>query len=335
KHLAGLDPREVRRPQEGRLRAVVAGQTFDLRIKTAGTVRGEQVAVRIIDLASGQRRLDELGLPGDALAALKAALGRRPGLVLLSSPKDSGLTTTLHACLRHFDRYVDNVLVFEPHVDLEIENVTHVPLDQEDGPVAVAEVRSRIRMEPDVVAFDSLYQTDVARMLGEAAREHTVIIALRAGDTTQALTRLGSLVGSSDVLAASLQAVVNQRLVRLLCPECREAYRPNPEFIRKANLGSQQVDVLHRPPTRTIVEGGQVVVCPRCHNDRYVGRTGIFELMPIDDEARDLIARGASVTDLRTYARKMGMRNLQEEGLAQVIAGTTSIEEVLRTIRSA
>jgi len=332
KRLAGLDPAETRKPQEGRCRAVVASQTFDLRVKTAGTVKGEQVAIRVIDLLASQRRLDDLGMSVDQVTALKEALPQRPGLVLVSSPKDSGLTTTLHACLRHFDRYINNVILFEAHPEVEIENVQHVALNQEDGPVATAEVRSRLRMEPDVVGIDSLYLPEVAQILAEAANEHTVVIGLRAADSAQAITRAGALFGSRVPLSGRLQLVLNQRLVRLLCPECREAYRPNPEFIRKANLGSQRVDVLHRAPTRAVIRDGKEVVCPRCHNDRYIGRTGIFELMPIDDEARGLIERGA-LTDLRTFARKMGMRNLQEEGLQLVIEGRTSIEEVLRALK--
>ena len=333
KRLAGLDPQETRKPQEGRLRAVVASQTFDLRIKTAGTVKGEQIAVRVIDVATSQRRLEELGLTAEQQTALKEALAKRPGLVLLSSPKDAGLTMTLHACLRHFDRYMNNVLVFEPHPELEIDNVHHVALNQEDAEAATAEVRSRVRMEPDIVGIDSLYLPDVAQMLAEAANEHTVVIGIRAADTSQALTRLGALFGSRDPLAQRLHLVLNQRLVRVLCPECREAYRPNPEFVRKANLGSQKVDVLYRAPTRAVVnKDGKEIVCPRCHNDRFVGRTGLFELLPIDDEARELIGRGA-LTDLRTHARKLGMRNLQEEGLRLVIEGRTSIEEVLRAVK--
>ena len=333
KRLAGLDPQEMRKPQEGRLRAVLSGQTFDLRVKTAGTVKGEQIAVRIIDLATSQRRLEDLGLASEQQAALRKALAQKPGLVLLSSPKDSGLTMTLHACLRSLDRYINNVIIFEPHPEVEIENVQHVALRQEDPPAATAEVRSRIRMEPDVIGIDSLYLADVAQMLAEAANEHTVVIGIRAADAAQALTRVGGLFGSRDPLAQRLQIVLNQRLVRLLCPECREAYRPNPEFVRKANLGNQKVDVLYRAPTRAFVtKDGKVVVCPRCHNDRFIGRTGIFELMPIDDDAREMIGRSA-LTDLRTHVRKLGMRNLQEEGLRLVIEGRTSIEEVLRAIK--
>jgi type II secretory ATPase GspE/PulE/Tfp pilus assembly ATPase PilB-like protein len=332
KRLAGLDPAETRKPQEGRCRAVVSGQTFDLRVKTAGTVKGEQVAIRIVDLLTSQRRLEDLGMSADQVTALKEALSQRPGLVLVSSPKDSGLTTTLHACLRYFDRYLNNVILFEAHPEVEIENVQHVALNQEDGPVASAEVRSRVRMEPDVVGIDSLYLADVAQILAEAANEHTVVIGLRAADSGQAITRAGGLFGSREPLARRLQIVLNQRLVRLLCPECREAYRPNPEFVRKANLGSQRVEVLHRAPTRAVIRDGKEVVCPRCHNDRYIGRTAIFELMPINDEARGLIERSA-LTDLRTYARKLGMRNLQEQGLQMVIEGRTSIEEVLRAIK--
>ncbi|HUU10744.1 MAG TPA: ATPase, T2SS/T4P/T4SS family [Phycisphaerae bacterium] len=333
KRLANLDPNETRKPQEGRLRAVVAGQTFDLRVQTAGNVRGEQVAIRITDVAASRRRLEDLGLSDDQLTALAAALGKRPGLVLLSSPRDSGLTTTIHACLRHFDRYVNNVMVFEGNVEVEIENVQHIAINQEDGPVAAAEVRSRVRMEPDVVAIDALYQAEVAQVVAAAANEHTVVVGIRAADASQALARVGALFGSRETLAERLQIIVNQRLVRLLCPECKEAYRPNPEFLRKANLGSRRVDILYRPPSRTGPEDGKAAVCPRCGNSRYVARAGLFELMPIDDEARAMIARGAALADLRTYARKLGMRNLQEEGLRLVIEGRTCIEEVLRAIK--
>jgi len=333
KRLAGVDPNETRRPQEGRLRAVVAGQAIELRIKTAGTVRGEQVAVRLVDAAASQMRLEDLGLPEESLESLQQALAARPGLVILSSPKDSGLTTTLHACLRHIDRYINNVVLFGQHADVEVENVQHVVVNQEDGPVASAEVRSRVRMEPDVIAFDSLYGAEIAQVLSQEARDRTVILGIRAADTSQALTRVAALFGSAAPLAERLQIVVNQRVVRLLCPDCREAYRPNPEFLRKANLGSRRIDVLFRPPTASDLEQRRDSVCPRCRNDRYVGRKGLFEVMAVDAEARAMIGRGATVADLRTYARKMGMRNLQEEGLQLVIDGDTSIEEVQRAIQ--
>jgi general secretion pathway protein E len=333
KRLANLDPAETRKPQEGRVRAIVATQPFELRIKTAGTVKGEQITVRIVDIVTSQLRLDQLGLAEGALAALKEALGVRPGLVILSGPQDSGLTTTIHACLRSFDRYVNNVLVFDPHTDIEVENVQHVLVNQEDGPVATAEVRSRIRMEPDVVAFDSVALPEIAGLLAEASKEHTVLVGIRAADAVQAMARLTSLLASGEALADRLQAVANQRVVRLLCPDCKEAYRPNPDFLRKANLGAARVDVLYRPPTRPTTGEGKPEVCPKCNNERYFGRTGLFEVMPIDVVAREMIGRGASVADVRTYTRKSGMRNLQEEGLQMVIEGRTSIEEVLRAIK--
>ncbi len=333
KRLANLDPDETRKPQENRLQAVVGGRTYDLRIKTAGTVRGEQVAIGIRDQAATKLRLDDLGMTEDQTVTLKEALDQRPGLVLISGPKHSGLTTTLHACLRYVDRYINNVVAFEPRSDLTVENVEHLQVDQEDGPVAASEVRSRLHLEPDVIVFDSLYEPDVAQVLAGAAAEHALVLSVRAGDSTEALTRLGHLFGDGALLGRHLQVVVNQRLVRLLCPECKEAYRPNPEFLRKANLAAEAVDTLYRPPARTAVTDGQVEVCPRCRNHRYTGRTGLFEVMPIDEEARRLIARGA-LADLRTHCRTLGMRNLQEEGLRLIIDGRTSVEEVVRAIKA-
>ena len=333
KRLTDLDPDEVRKPQEGRLQAVADGRTYDLRVKTAGTVRGEQVAVRVRDQATTRLRLDDLGLTDDQAEALKAGLDTRPGVVLLSGPRHCGLTTTLHACLRHYDRYVHNVVALEPRVDLEVENVEHVPLDQEDGPVAASAVRQRLHMDPDVVAVDALHDADVARALAEAMADRILVLGLRAGYAMQALTRLVQLLGTTRPLAGSLRVVVNQRLVRLLCPACKEAYRPNPEFLRKANLAVEAVQTLYRPPARTGMTKGHVAVCPRCRNHRYVGRTGLFEVMPIDAEAARLVARGA-LADLRTHCRKLGMRNLQEEGLRLILDGRTSVEEVLRAIKT-
>jgi len=334
KGLTDLDPDETRKPQESRIQAVVDGRTYDLRIKTAGTVRGEQAAVRIRDQAMTRLRLEDLGLTEEQVLTLKQALDERPGVVLVSAPKHAGLTTTLHACLRYFDRYVNDVVALEPQVDLEVESVEHVPLDQEDGPVAASAVRGRLHSEPDVVAVDALRDADVARTLAEADDDLTLVVGLRAGDTSQALSRLVELLGTTAPLAERLRVVVNQRLVRLLCPECKEAYRPNPEFLRKANLAVDAARMLYRPPARTeVTPKGEVLVCPRCRNHRYVGRTGLFELMPIDAEARDLIACNA-LTDLRTHCRKLGMRNLQEEGLRLVLDGRTSVEEVLRAIKT-
>ena len=332
KKLAGLDPAETRKPQEGRLRAAVAGQTFELRVKTSGSVRGEQVGVRIFDLATSQMSLDELGLSAPQLEALKAALLAKPGLVILSGPRNCGLTTMLQAALRNYDRYMNNVIAFEPHVEMEVENVTHLNLNQEDGASAANEVRQHTRMGPDIVAIDSLNSPEVALLIVEQARERRALAALRAGDAGEALARMATLLGATDALAATVRLAMNQRLVRLLCPQCKEAYRPNPDFIRKANLGSQRVELLYRPPTRAAA-GGKAAECPKCHDARYVGRSGLFELMVIDDEARRLIAGRASASDLRVYARKRGMRNLQEEGLQLVIDGKTSVDEVLRAIK--
>ena len=335
KRLAGLNVEEARKPQEGRLRAVVGGLTFELRVKASGSVRGEQVAVRVLDLATGQRRLEDLGLAAAQVEALARALKQQPGLVVVSGPKDSGLTTTLHTCLRSLDRYMYNCVIFEPHVDLEVENVQHLALNQEDGAAAAREVQRVVRMQPDVVACDSLSAPEAARALLETVGEHRALAGLRAADAGQALARLLELAGSPEPVAKALHLVANQRLVRLLCPDCKESYRPNPDFLRKANLASRKVDLLFRAPVRIEVHKGKPVICPRCRNLRYAGRTGLFELMPIDQEARDLIARGAGVADVRAAARKRGMTNLQEEGLRLVIDGATSIEEVLRVIKQA
>jgi len=333
KRLADLDLEETRQPQEARLQAVADGRTWDLRIKTAGTVRGEQAAVRIRDQAATRLRLEALGLTDEQVRALKEALDARPGVVLVSGPRHAGLTTTLHACLRHFDRYVNNVVALESSLDLQVEGVEHVPLDQQDGPVAASAVRARLLGEPDVVAVDALHDADVARTLVEGGAGLTLLVGLRAGDTMQALTRLVDLLGGAETIAQRLRAVVTQRLVRLLCPDCKEAYRPNPEFLRKANLPVEANQLLYRPPARLEVADGKEVVCPRCRNRRYVGRTGLFELMPLDAEARALVARSA-LAEVRTYCRKRGMRNLQEEGLRLVLDGRTSVEEVLRAIKT-
>jgi type II secretory ATPase GspE/PulE/Tfp pilus assembly ATPase PilB-like protein len=181
--------------------------------------------------------------------------------------------------------------------------------------------------------IDDLTDDATARRVIEAAREHLIIVGVQALDVGRAVSRFIGMVQDRKGVSEVLRLVTSQRLARMLCRQCKEAYRPRPEFLRKANLTKQNVDVLYRVPLEREEKRGKVVVCPGCENAGFIDRTGFFEVMPIDAEAREMIAEGKTMADVRLHARKRGSRSLQEAGLRRVIEGLTSVDEVLRVIQ--
>jgi len=335
KRMAGLEVAEARKPQAGRFRAVMAGRTFEIRVRTSGNVRGEQMHIHLIDMVESEWRLADIGMSEKQVADVNVALDAEAGLVILSAPKHSGLTTVLHAMLRHFDRYMKTVVSLEPEVNIEVSNVQHIEMlaqASEEGEAA-GQLESVLRGDPHVVAIDSLADEAVAKVVLEAAREHLMIVAVQALDVGQALSQFIGMVHDRKAVARVARLVVNLRLARKICEQCREPYRPRPEFLRKANLTKQSVDLLYRVPAQREERRGKVVVCPGCRNEGFVGRVGFFEVMPVDADARELLASGSSMSELRVHARKSGRWSLQEAGLQRVIEGVTSVDEVLRVMQ--
>lgn len=294
KIMAGMDIAESRLPQDGRILRDVDGRKVDFRISTLPSVRGEKTVLRLLDRERALRGLEGLGCEGAELARIKNLLKIPNGIILNTGPTGSGKTTTLYAMLERLNLAEFNAVTVEDPVEYDIPGVTQVQVNERSGLSFAAALRSILRQDPDIV------------MLGE----------IRDGETALRLIDMGA---PAFLVASALRGVMAQRLVRKLCPHCRQPYAlPERECER---LELPRGSVFYRP-----------VGCPRCDGRGYAGRTAIFEVLAVDEEISALIAREESVSALRKAAVRKGMRTLERGGIAKALAGVTSYEEVFGAI---
>jgi general secretion pathway protein E len=328
KVLSALDISEKRKPQDGSFAARAEGREIDFRVATSGSKGGEKLVMRILDNASTVARLDEIGLRPKLVGEIRSLVTQPHGMILCCGPTGSGKTTTLYACLREIDRFQKNIITVEDPIEYHLDNITQMEINTKSGQTFAGSLRSILRQDPDVIMVGEIRDQETATIACQAATTgHMVFSTVHANDTVTALFRLLDLGVEPFMIASALTAVLGQRLVRVLCESCKEPYKPKPEFLKKANLPSDKVDVFYRKPT----EPQQV--CPQCGGTGYLGRTGIFELLIITEAMRDMIRENPSINAIKAEARKNGMIYLQEDGLRQVIQGKTSIEELLRVVK--
>ena len=241
----------------------------------------------------------------------------------------------MYSALREYDLFSTSVIAVESPLSIEYPAVNQVEVDKAAGQSLAEALQAALRADPDVVMIETVRDAETAKMMMLGAAAGKVMIGgLPANDAGEAIKRFMAAVGDPKSVASVLLASTNQRLLRKLCSGCSEAYRPNPEFLRKANLQAAKVDVLSREPkTRPLDKEGKPIVCPICANEGYVGRLAFYEIMVLDDEARGHLAAGGSITEVRTQLRKQGQEFLQEEGLRKVVEGTTSVSELLRVLK--
>ena len=253
----------------------------------------------------------------------------------MSSPPRSGRTISMYAALREYDLFSKSVMAVESLLSIEYPAVNQLEVDKAAGQSLAEAVQVALRSDPDVVMIETVSDAEAARMMMLGAAAGKIMIGgLAASDAGQAIKKFMAAVGDPKSVASVLLASTNQRLLRKLCSGCSEAYRPNPEFLRKANLQAAKVEVLNREPkTRPLDKDGKTIVCPICGNEGYTGRMAFYEIMVLDDEARGRLAAGGSVTEVRTQLRKQGQEFLQEEGLRKVVDGVTSVSELLRVLK--
>jgi len=336
KRLASLDPQERRKPQMGRFIALLGDKPTYITVEAAGSVRGEHLQAKLHARQLLRMRLTESGMRAEQAELLRAAMASPAGgIILMSGPRHSGRTVSMYAALREIDLFSRNVLAVEQQVSIDIPDVTQRSVDKASGQTLAGAVQDALRTDPDVVMVETVADGETARMLLTGAAAGKLMIGgLVAGDAAEAVEGFVRLAGDRQSVGATIRAATCQRLVRTLCPACREAYRPNPDFLRKANLQSSQVDVLYREPkSRPVDKKGQVLVCPMCRNEGYVGHTVFYEVLLFDEEARRQLAAGGTMAEVRTMLRKKGQEFLQEEGLRKVVAGVTSVTELLRVIK--
>src|SRR6266566_1269224 len=320
KLLAELDIAERRAPQDGRIRVRLEERELDLRVSTVPTLYGESVVLRLLDRGGRPVALDELGMDAETLARFQRLAEKPHGILLATGPTGSGKTTTLYAALGLRQRTAEKIITVEDPVEYHLEHVTQVPVNVKAGMTFGSALRSILRQDPDVLMVGEMRDAETAGIAVQAAMTgHLVFSTLHTNDAASAITRLVDLKVEPYLIAAALEGVLAQRLVRRICTECRTRYKPDP----------QAVALLAMHPVGTVrLERGRG--CPACRNSGYRGRTGIFELLAVTEEVKQAILKLTPVTAMRALAREQGMVTLREDGWRKVQAGITTVEEVLR-----
>jgi general secretion pathway protein E len=320
KLLAELDIAERRRPQDGRIRVRLAERELDLRVSTVPTMFGESVVLRLLDRGGRPVELEELGMSADVLDRVAELSARPHGMLLVTGPTGSGKTTALYACLERRQKTAEKIITVEDPVEYQLSGITQVPVHRQAGVTFATALRSILRQDPDVLMIGETRDAETAELAVQAAMTgHLVFTTLHTNDAVGAIPRLVDLGVPEYLVAATIEGVLAQRLVRRVCSECRVEYRPSPESV--ALLGE-------RPVGRATMTRG--AGCAACRGTGFRGRIGIFELLPMTDELKDGIVRRASRSDLRELATASGMRPMRADGWAKVQAGLTTVEEVLR-----
>jgi general secretion pathway protein E len=328
KVLSAMDITERRKPQDGSFRAEMENREIDFRVATQGLQAGEKMSIRILDKGSSVRRLADLGLRKQVLEQLIQMAHQPHGMFLSCGPTGAGKSTTLYASLHEIDAYENNIITVEDPVEYKMENVTQIEINTKAGQTFANSLRSILRQDPDVVMIGEIRDGETAKIACQAANTgHMVFSTVHANDTITALSRLMDLGVEPYLLADSISGILGQRLVRKLCDDCKEAYKPTADEMQKAGLPADKVDKFYRPPTKTDA------TCPTCNGLGYYGRTGVVELLVISDRIRDLLREKQSMTNIKAEARKNGMLYMKEEGLRLVVKGATSLEELLRVVK--
>ncbi len=332
KQVAGLDIEERRKPQKGQIMAAIGGdQRFDVIVRTGGSSAGEKLQLRIVGEEKNYK-ITDIGLTEEQLTVVREAMHAEHGLILLSAPPKNGLTTTVYSFARSHDAFLENIQMLEYEPELEVINITRCVYTPSDEKSFADELQRIIRTDPDVIVLPEIREKAAAPIACTAAtRKQTVYVAIPSTDLFDALRRWASMVGDVKLLAASLSLVLHQRLLRKLCPSCKTPYKPDPATLQKINMPPDKV--LYRPPEPQYDKHGNPILCQHCHGTGYVGRTGVFNMLVMDDELRKVIAGGGSLSDIKTVAARKGSLSLQQQALHKVFEGVTSIEEVVRVTR--
>jgi len=308
KILAQLDIAEKRLPQDGRIALRIGGRPIDVRVSTLPTGHGERAVLRLLDKDTGRLDLSRLGMSDTTLGAFDRLVHQPHGIVLVTGPTGSGKTTTLYAALGRLETSTTNILTVEDPIEYDLEGIGQTQVNPRIDMTFGKALRSILRQDPDVIMIGEIRDLETAQIAVQASLTgHLVLATLHTNDAVSAVTRLIDMGVEPFLLSSSLIGVVAQRLVRRLCTQCRE---PDP-----------------------VAGGWRAVGCLACNRTGYSGRTGVYELLPVDDNIRALIHRSASEAEIRAAAHANGMLSMRDDGKRWVQAGITSLDEVIRVTR--
>jgi len=322
KIMARLDISERRLPQDGRIRIKIAGKDIDLRVSCLPTVYGESVVMRILDRSNISFSLDSLGFPEVPRKCFEEMISQPYGIILVTGPTGSGKTTTLYAALNTINSIDKKIITIEDPVEYELNGINQVQVNSKAGLGFANGLRSIVRQDPDVILIGEIRDRETADIaIQSALTGHLVFSTLHTNDAAGAVTRLVEIGVEDYLLSSSLIGIMAQRLVRVLCPACKEPFVPEPALVERLRLpfAPSLENPIFRPRG-----------CKECSFSGFRGRVGIFELLPVTDPVRALILENQSSLVLREYAVKNGMSLLREDGWRKVRAGITSLEEVVR-----
>jgi general secretion pathway protein E len=322
KIMAQLDIAEKRLPQDGRITLRVAGKPVDVRVSTIPAGYGERVVLRLLDKQAGRLDLPRLGMDDATLALMDRMIREPHGIVLITGPTGSGKTTTLYAALSRLDASALNIMTVEDPIEYALDGISQIQVNTRIGMSFARALRTILRQDPDVVMIGEIRDLETAQIAVQASLTgHLVFATLHTNDAVSAVTRLVDMGVEPFLLASSLIGVGAQRLVRRLCPDCRKPF----------NADAAQLRALGLAPTSGTLFSAQG--CAACKGSGYRGRTGIYELLTVDDEMRRLIHDRTAEQTLREHALAHGMRSLRDDGMRLAGAGLISLEEVVRVTR--
>lgn len=325
KIMAAMDIAERRMPQDGRSSVRLGQREIDLRVSTVPTSYGERCVIRLLDKSSGIFKLTDLGLMGDDLKQLDNLINRSHGVFFVTGPTGSGKSTTLYASLNRIDSTVKNVMTIEDPIEYQVEGISQMQVARKKGMTFITALRHVLRQDPDVIMVGEVRDEETARMaIQSSLTGHLVFSTLHTNDSAGAISRLLDFNIEPYLVSSSLIGVLAQRLVRRICPDCKELYTPASHELRELGIGGDAHEY------KFYMGNG----CSKCFETGYRGRIGIYELMLINENIRDLIYNRETAGTIKKAALEYGMNTLRMDGARKVLDGTTTIAEVLRVTQS-
>ncbi len=325
KIMADLNIAERRVPQDGRIPIRTEGKDYDLRVSTVPTLAGEKIVMRVLDKGSIQLTMDQLGFDPAVRAKVDDIVAQPQGMLLITGPTGSGKTTTLYSILNKVSTVEKNVMTAEDPAEYQLPGINQVTMNKKAGLNFANTLRAFLRQDPDIIMVGEMRDLETSQIAVEAALTgHFVLSTLHTNDAPSAVLRLADMGVETFLIANTVTGVIAQRLARRICSQCKEQYQVPAATLKR--FGFQVED----PNQMVTLWNG--VGCERCRGTGYKGRIGVYELMPLDDEIRELIVTRASIADIRTSAKKHGMQEMREDGLQKVLQGMTTPDEVMRVV---
>jgi type IV pilus assembly protein PilB len=322
KVMANLNISERRLPQDGRIELTVGGHPVDLRVSVLPTMFGESVVCRVLDRSVVSLDLNNVGMGAELMAEFRDVIERPNGVVLVTGPTGSGKTTTLYSALSELNRIEDKLITTEDPVEYDIDGIVQIPIDHDIDVTFASALRAILRQDPDKVLVGEIRDYETAEIAIKAALTgHMVFSTLHTNDAPSTVTRLKDMGVPAFLITATVEAILAQRLVRRICPECREEFPPTDKDLMELKLTADDV------AGKKFFKGAG---CNSCSNTGYKGRVGLFEFMIMDDELRTMIIENKTTDELRNKARSKGMRLLRDSGIQFIYDGTTTAEEIIR-----